>query len=121
MKKGAKLMEDGYLVEISDLDNNYWCAPMSTNSLRRAVSYAAENVQGMHSYLKVYRDFTATNGAYVAVFLASSENPEAKPEHIIVKIRSFEVYTPEGIAHAEAYLKRISEGEAKARKRSTSR
>ena len=114
-------MEDGYLVEISDLDGNYWCSPMSTNSLRRAVSYAAENVLGMDSYLKVYRDFTATKGAYIAVFLAPSENPEAKPQHIIVKIRSFEVYTPEGIAHAEAYLKRISEGEGKARKRSAFR
>jgi hypothetical protein len=69
MKKGAKLMEDGYLVEISDLDNNYWYAPMSTNSLRQAVSYAAEKVQGMHAYLKVYRDFTATKGAYISVFL----------------------------------------------------
>jgi hypothetical protein len=44
MKKGAKLMEDGYLVEISDLDGNYWCAPMTTNSLRRGVAYAAEKV-----------------------------------------------------------------------------
>lgn len=115
-------MEDGYLVEISDLDGNYWCAPMSTNSLRQAVSYAAEKVQGMHAYLKVYRDFTAMKGAYISVFLVPNENAEAKPEHKIVKIRSFEVYTPEGIAHAEAYMKRLSEDEEKARpKRSSSR
>lgn len=115
-------MEDGYLVEISDLDSNYWCAPMTTNSLRQAVSYAAEMVPGMDAYLKVYRDFTAMKGAYISVFLAPSESPEAKPEHIIVKIRSFEVYTAEGIQHAMDYIERISKAEAKARrKRSTSR
>jgi hypothetical protein len=121
MKKGAKLMEDGYLVEISDLDGNYWCAPMTTNSLRRGVAYAAEKVPAMDSYLKVYRDFTATQGAYIAVFLKAGDTPEVKPVHLVVKIRSFQVYTAEGIAHAEAYLKSISEGEGKARKRSISR
>lgn len=120
MKKGAKLMEDGYLVEISDLDNNYLSAPGMYNSLRQAVAYAAEKVPTMDNYLKVYRDFTAMQGAYISVFVQTFE--DAPAEHTIVKIRSFEVYTAEGIAHAEAYLKRISENEAKAlRKRSNSR
>lgn len=115
-------MEDGYLLEISDLDNNYCFSPMTTNSLRQAVTYAAECVGSMDAYLKVYRDFTAMKGAYIAVFLEPGTTPEAKPRHLIVKIRSFEVYTDEGIKHALDYIERISKAEAKVlRKRSTSR
>jgi len=120
MKKGAKLKEDGFLVEISDLDNNYCSAPLTTNSLRQAVSYAAEVVPGMDNYLKVYRDFTAMKGAYVAVFVRSFD--DAPDEHTIVKIRSFEVYTEEGLQHVLDYLERISKDEVKPRrKRSSSR
>lgn len=117
MKKGAKLTEDGYLLQITDLDGNGEDNAGTYRSLRQAVADASKDVPGMDNYLKVYRDFTAMQGAYVGVFLTPSDEPSAKPAHTLVRIRSFQVYTAEGIAHAEAQMKRLSENEGKARQR----
>jgi hypothetical protein len=117
MKKGAKLMEAGYLLQITDLDGNGDENSGTFRSLRQVVEHAAKEVPGMDNYLKVYRDFTAMQGAYVGVFLTPSDEPSLKSAHILVRIRSFQVYTAEGIAHAEAQMKRLSENEGKARQR----
>lgn len=113
MKKGTKLTQDGYLLEITDLDGNGEDNAGIYRSLRQAVADASNDVPGMDSYLKVYRDFTALKGAYAAVFLDLPNESGAKPKHILVKIRSFEVYTAAGIQSELEYIERISRHEVR--------
>jgi hypothetical protein len=112
MKKGAKLREDNYLLEISDLDNYQCTIPTSYKSLRQAVADASIFVSDMDSYLKVYRDFTAMNGAYVGVFFSKVE---AKPRrHFIVKITASELLTRDMLGEALALFKPSSQNEPQA-------
>ena len=112
MKKGSKLREHDYLLEISDLDNHHCVIPTTYKSLRQAVADASVFVSDMDSYLKVYRDFTAMDGAYVGVFFSKVE---AKPKrHFIIKITASELLTRDVTGEALAFFKPSSQNEPQA-------
>lgn len=110
MKKGSKLREIGYFLEIKDLRNRNWVTPSACRSLREAVEEAAQEVQDMDNYLKVYRECKASNGVYISTFF--SIPTEAHPaKQVIVQITAYELLTSQEITDALEYIERISKNE----------
>ena len=69
MKKGQKLLESAYVLQVKDIHNKTVGGGVC-RSLRQAVVMASEYVAEMHNYAKVYREFTVMRGAYAGVFFA---------------------------------------------------
>lgn len=110
MKKPAEFRKIAYFLQIKDLRGKDWCTPSPCRSLREAVEEAAQQVQNMDHYKKVYRDFKAMEGVYIASFF--SKPTDAVPaRHVVVQITSYELLNSEEIEAALEYIARISEGE----------
>jgi hypothetical protein len=91
MKKGEKLSEIVYFLEIKDLYNKP-VTLATCRSLRDAVGYASEFVRDMDNYQKVNRDFRSVDGAFVGVYFARKPNDYARfTTHLIVLIHSSKV------------------------------
>lgn len=98
MKKGEKLLEKSYLLQVKDLRNKT-VGGGKCRSLRQAVITASEYVDGMDTYSKVHREFNIMNGAYAGVFYAKGK-PDRKllalvgrkpSKHLFVLIHEAEV------------------------------
>lgn len=108
MKKGDKLREIGYFLEIKDVRHSQWVYPISCRSLREAVEESANYVQDMDNYLKVYRHCNAAGGVYISTFLSipTETNPART---LIVQITAYELLTPEELKAAMEYMDRVGE------------
>ena len=86
MKKGTKLADVQYFLEIKDLQYQpvYWAGGLS---LREAVRLASNHVMNMDTYSKVYRELRAMQGAYAGLFFAP--RGEKKPLTVFVLIREY--------------------------------
>lgn len=96
MKKGAKLKDTQYFLEIKDLEYK----PIflaSVHSLREAVSIASKHVTNMDHYAKVLRELKALNGAFIGMYFAPAEGTEAL-RHAFVLIRAESFPPPKEIA-----------------------
>ena len=110
MKKGEKLREIGYFLEIKDVRNRDWVYPIPCRSLREAVEEAARYVQDMDNYLKVYRQCKDSGGVYICSF--QSIPTDAKPARlVIVQITAYQLLNSEEIDAALDYIARISKGD----------
>lgn len=93
MKKGEKISDTIYFLEVKDLRN----IPVllgTSRSLREAVQLASDVVVDMDNYSKVYRESTAMNGVFAGVYFARNQkgSPIAKPNsHLVVLIHSSKV------------------------------
>lgn len=87
MKKGEKLSDTLYFVEIKDLRNQPVMLGTS-RSLREAVSAVSMFVEKMDTYSKVYREFTAMSGVFASVYYGL--NPK-RSRHLFVIIHSSKV------------------------------
>jgi hypothetical protein len=93
MKKGDKLGDVLYFLEIKDLRNT--AVLLGTYpSLRGAVKTASEVVVNMDNYSKVYREYTAMHGVFAGVYFA--QNPNGSPidkgsRHLFVVIHSSKI------------------------------
>lgn len=93
MKKGEKLSDTLYFLEVKDLRN----IPVvlgTSRSLRDAVKLASQYVVNMDNYSKVYREATALNGVFAGVYFARNQagSPVSKPNsHLLVIIHSSKV------------------------------
>ena len=86
MKKGSKLADVQYFLEIKDLQYQpfYLAGGLS---LREAVRLASQHVTDMDTYSKVYRELRAMQGAYAGLFF--SLQGEKKPITVFVLIREY--------------------------------
>lgn len=88
MKKGEKLSETLYFLEIKDLYNKP-VTLVTARSLRDAVNYASEFVLNMDNYQKVNRQFREMDGAFVGVYFTRKPNEQPRfTTHLIVLIHS---------------------------------
>jgi hypothetical protein len=85
MKKGSKLIDVSYSVEIRDLASN---TPFSTSgsSLRELLKVVTNFVPTMDNYSKVYREMRTHVGVYVGLFTLPS--PGKKLRQVVVTISS---------------------------------
>lgn len=114
MKKGEKLSETAYFLEIKDLRN----IPVSIGtyrSLRDAVKWASEYVQNMDNYPKVRREAAALGGVFAGVYFAKHDGKVSS--HLLVLIRSskIEYSDKQDLANqldaiSELHSERIKEG-----------
>jgi hypothetical protein len=94
MKKGEKLLEKAYLLQVKDIHNKTVGGGIC-RSLRQAVITASNYVVEMDNYSKVHREFTLMKGAYAGVFFSKSKAKESelaimgrKPsQHLFVLIK----------------------------------
>ncbi len=89
MKKGTKLTDTYYYLEIKDLQNRVLFLA-AFHSLREAVDIASNHVTGMDNYAKVYRELKAMQGAFTGVYFGIVEG-FTKPRHAFVTISHFEL------------------------------
>lgn len=85
MKKGTKLSDVTYFLEIRELSHN----PIyltSGSSLRELVHAAAAHVPTMDNYSKVYREMRVQLGVYMGLFVVVPDT--GNPFHANVIIRS---------------------------------
>ena len=90
MKKGTKLSDSQYYLEIKDLQYRPIYSLGGIFSLREAVRLAAEHVQDMDNYAKVYRELKAMHGAFVGHYLL----PGKKVRHAFMIIAEYEQTNP---------------------------
>ncbi len=85
MKKGSKVGDYAYEVEITDLAIN---APFksSGNSLRELIKLIKTSVPVMDTYSKVYREMRENVGVYIALF--TMPLPGKKIRRVVVQITS---------------------------------
>lgn len=85
MKKGSKLAENNYSVEITDLG---FKTPFtaSGNSLRELVKLIKTHVPTMDTYSKVYREMRENVGVYISLFTLPI--PGKKIRQVVVHITS---------------------------------
>jgi hypothetical protein len=85
MKKGSKLIDVTYSVEIKDLSSNI---PFSTSgsSLRELLKVITNYVPTMDNYSKVYREMRTHVGVYMGHFTLPS--PGKKVRQVVVTISS---------------------------------
>jgi hypothetical protein len=88
MKKGTKLTDVDYFLEVRDLSHNPVHLSTGT-SLRELVRLAAEHVPSMDNYSKVYREMRVQLGVYIGLFVLVSAGQ--LPMHVVVIIRSSSV------------------------------
>jgi predicted small metal-binding protein len=88
MRKGSKVDEYAYSVEITDLG---FTMPFkaSGNSLRELVRLVKNHVPTMVTYSKVYREMQENVGAYIALFTLPL--PNKKIRRVVVQITSLTV------------------------------
>lgn len=100
MKKGSKLAENNYSVEITDLGFNSPFAA-SGNSLRELVKLVKTLVPTLSTYSKIYREMQENLGVYIALYTLPM--PNKKIRQVVVQIKSLNV-TSEDIErfHARA-------------------
>lgn len=90
MKKGIKLTDSQYYLEIKDLQYRPIFSLGGIHSLREAVRLAADHVQDMDNYAKVYRELKAMQGAFVGAYLL----PGKKVRHAFLIIAAYELTNP---------------------------
>lgn len=90
MKKGIKLTDSQYYLEIKDLQYRPIFSLGGIHSLREAVRLAAEHVNDMDNYAKVYRELKAMQGAFVGAYLL----PGKKVRHAFLIIAAYELTNP---------------------------
>lgn len=93
MKKGEKVRDVIYFLEIKDLSNNPIYLSTSP-SLRGVVKLAAQVVSNMDSYSKVYREFSELDGVFAGVYFALNPHQtliSKGSRHLFVIIRSSKV------------------------------
>ena len=110
MKKPDEFREIAYFLEIRDIRNRDWVSPFPCRSLREAVEKAAEEVQVMDHYKKVYRFFKDMKGAYISSFFSKPTDAH-EGRQVIVQITSYELLTSEEIEAALGHIASISKGE----------
>jgi hypothetical protein len=85
MKKGSKLSDINYSVEIRDLDRPI-PTTFSGSSLRDLLRQIADSVPTMDNYSKVYREMRYHVGVYMGLFTLPV--PGKKPRQVVVTIMS---------------------------------
>lgn len=86
MKKGSKLNDTQYFLEIRDLQYR----PVYLGgglSLREAVRLTSEHVTDMDNYSKVYRELKAMQGAFIGLYFAQLGKKE--PTKVFVLIQGY--------------------------------
>jgi predicted small metal-binding protein len=100
MRKGSKVTEYGYLVEITDLGSSI-PFKASGNSLRELVRLVKIHVPTMVTYSKVYREMQENVGAYIALFTLPLSGKKIR--RVVVQITSLHV-TDEQIERFHAHV-----------------
>jgi hypothetical protein len=85
MKKGTKLTDVDYFLEVRDLSHKPIHLSTGT-SLRELVRLATEHVPSMDSYSKVYREMRSHLGVYLGLFVLVPAGQV--PFHVVVTILS---------------------------------
>lgn len=85
MKKGSKLSEQSYEVEITDLSHTT-SFKATSNSLRELIRMVQTYVPPMDTYSKVYREMRESLGAFMALY--SWPLPGRKIRRVVVHITS---------------------------------
>ena len=85
MKKGSKLVENAYEVEITDLAFNS-SFKATSSSLRELIKMIKTYVPPMDTYSKVYREMRQHLGVYIALF--TMPLPGKKIRRVVVHITS---------------------------------
>lgn len=100
MKKGSKLNENAYEVEITDLALK---TPFraSSSSLRELIRLIKTHVPSMDTYSKVYREMRHNVGAYIALFTIPL--PGKKIRRVVVQITTSNI-TDEDLERFHARL-----------------
>lgn len=96
MKKRPEARRFVYLLRIKYLNGKDWITPIPCKSLREAVEGAAQYVQNMDSYKKVYRDFNSLGGSYVACFFSNPNQADA-PQHFLIQVIGIKLLTHDEI------------------------
>lgn len=99
MKKPVEARRFVYLLRIKYLNGKDWVTPIPCKSLREAVEGAAQYVQNMDHYKKVYRDFNAMDGSYIGCFFSNPNQVEA-PQHFLVQVIGIKLLNPDEVEEA---------------------
>lgn len=106
MKKGSKLADNDYEVEITDLALK---TPFkaSSNSLRELLKLIKTHVPSMDTYSKVYREMRVNVGVYIALF--TMPLPGKKIRRVVVHITSSNI-TDADIERFHAHAATLPQG-----------